>query len=665
MISRKYAHLTFAALSLILLAACDDTSVPIISNEADAYGHTPASAATQLVNRQVAQDIAQLSQQDIEAASRGLIARAENLQIEGVGDRLAWDLSAYDFMSGETPDTVNPSLWRQAGLNNLAGLYEVVDGIYQIRGFDLANMTLIAGDSGWIVVDPLTTEETARAALAFAHQYLPERPVKAILFTHSHIDHFGGVLGITTTQAIASGAVQVIAPEGFMEESTSENVIVGQTMGRRSEYIYGMHLNRSPRGHIGSGLGKSPAQGTVAIATPTLLITKTSERATLDGVPFIFQSVSGSEAPAEFTFYLPEHGAFCGAEMVSRTLHNLYTLRGAKVRDALLWSGFIDEALQLFPDTTVVFNSHHWPVWGRDNVADFLSQQRDTYKYIHDQTLRLASQGMTPDEIADTIELPKSLQTAFHNRDYYGTVKHNARAVYQFYFGWYNARPATLDPLPAVESAARYIALMGGADSVLAAAQQAFDNGEYRWVAELLNHLVFAEPNNLFARAQLAAAYDQLGYQAESGSWRDVYLTGAYELRQGSQESAISASNVEGLMRAVPIERILDLVATMIDGPGAEGVELTLNFNLTDQGRNYVLTLKNSVLHHRLAPKDPSANTTINVTHELLLDILLKQVSARELLTTDALDVEGSSLDLFRFLALLQAPDSSFEIVAP
>ena len=658
------ARQTLALLCLITIAACTDTPVPI-GSQADAYGHTPASEATQMANRQVANEIAQISQRDAEAASRGLIARAENLQIEGPGDTLAWDLSAYDFIRGEAPDTVNPSLWRQAGLNNLAGLYEVTDGVYQIRGFDLANMTLIAGDSGWIVVDPLTSQETARAALAFAHRYLPERPVKVVLFTHSHVDHFGGVLGVTTTDAIASGAVQVVAPEGFMAEATSENVIVGQTMGRRSEFMYGMHLDRSARGHVGSGLGKAPAQGATAIASPTLVITKTPEAITLDGVPFIFQRVSGSEAPAEFTFYLPEQNAFCGAELLSRNLHNLYTLRGAKVRDALRWSGFIDEALQLFPNTTVIFNSHHWPVWGQKDVGEFLTQQRDTYKYIHDQTLRLAGQGLTPDEIADTIALPKSLQTAFHNRDYYGTVKHNARAVYQFYFGWYNARPATLDPLPTAESSSRYIALMGGADSVLAAAQQAFDEGDYRWVAELLNRLVFAEPNNVMAKAQLAATYDQLGYQAESGPWRDVYLSGAYELRHGVQDTAILVENVAGLMQEVPIERILELVATLINGPEAEGVELTLNFNLTDRGRNYVLTLKNSVLNHRLAAIDPSANTTINLTHQLLLDILLKQVNARELLTTDALNIEGSGLDLIRFLALLQVPNASFAIAAP
>ena len=654
---------TLTALTCMTMA-CSEPPVPV-AEFADANGHTPASEATQLAQRRVAEQIAGLPQQDIEEAARGLIARPNESLIAGLDNTPAWNLARYDFINGDAPDTVNPSLWRQAGLNNQAGLYEVTEGIYQLRGFDLANMTLIAGDTGWIVVDPLTTAETSRAALAFAHQHLVARPVKAIVFTHSHIDHFGGVLGVTTANEISEGDVPVVAPFGFIEESTSENVIAGPIMGRRAEYMYGMWLDRSPRGHVGSGLGKEPARGTVAIAEPTLLITTTGQSETLDGVRFIFQSVSGSEAPAEVTFYMPEKDAFCGAELVSRNLHNLYTLRGAKVRDALQWSGFIDETLRQFPDAKILFNSHHWPVWGRENISEFLAQQRDTYKYIHDQTLRLAHQGLTPDEIAEVIKLPASLQRVFHNRDYYGTVKHNARAVYQFYFGWYNGRPATLDPLPASQSAERYIALMGGSDAVRAAAQLAFDAGDYRWAAELLNHLVFADPTNTSARAQLAATYDQLGYQAESGPWRDVYLTGAYELRHGAPEINMPVGNIMGLMRAVPIARVLELIATMINGPEAEDVALTLNFNVTDLNQNFVLKLENAVLHHRLAPPDPSASVTINVSHKMLLDILLKNVNASDLFDSDRLNIDGSRLDLIKFLGLLQAPIANFEIVRP
>ena len=644
--------------------ACSEPPVPA-AEFADANGHTPASEATRLAQRQVAEKIATLPQQDIEEAARGLIAKPNDLLIAGADGSVVWSLPSYDFINGDAPDTVNPSLWRQAPLNNQAGLYEVTEGVYQLRGFDLANMTLIAGDTGWIVIDPLTTEETSRAALAFAHQYLPERPVKVVLFTHSHIDHFGGVLGVTNANAIAQGDVTVVAPLGFIEESTSENIIAGPVMGRRSEYMYGMWLDRSPRGHVGSGLGKEPARGTVAIAKPNLLITASGQTETLDGVPFIFQSVSGSEAPAEITFYLPEKNAFCGAELVSRNLHNLYTLRGAKVRDALQWSNFIDETLQEFSDAEVIFNSHHWPMWGQENIHEFLSQQRDTYKYIHDQTLRLANQGLTPDEIADVIKLPRSLQLAFYNRDYYGTVKHNVRAVYQFYFGWYNARPATLDPLPASQSAERYVALMGGKDAVMSAAQLAYDDGDYRWAAELLNHLVFAEPGSATARAKLAAVYDQLGYQAESGPWRDVYLSGAYELRHGAPEINMPVGNIMGLMQAVPIARVLELIATMINGPEAEGVALTLNFNITDLGQNFVLELENAVLHHRLAPQDPSASVTINVSHQMLLDILLKKVGVGDLISSDQLNIDGSRLDLIKFLGLLQAPVANFEIVRP
>ena len=656
----------FATLNVLawMLLACSEPPVPV-TEFADASGHTPASKATQLAQRQVAEQIADLPKQDIEEAARGLIAQATELLIAGPDNSSAWNLASYDFINGDAPDTVNPSLWRQAGLNHQAGLYQVTDGVYQLRGFDLANMTLIEGDTGWIVIDPLTTEETSRAALDFAHQYLAERPVKVVVFTHSHIDHFGGVLGVTTANAIAQGAVTVVAPLGFIEESTSENVIAGPVMGRRAEYMYGMWLDRSPRGHVGSGLGKEPARGTVAIAKPNLLITASGQTETLDGVPFIFHSVSGSEAPAEITFYLPEKKAFCGAELVSRNLHNLYTLRGAKVRDALLWSGFIDDTLQQFSNAEVLFNSHHWPIWGPSNITEFLAQQRDTYKYIHDQTLRLANQGLTPDEIADVIQLPSSLQRTFYNRDYYGTVKHNARAVYQFYFGWYNARPATLDPLPASESAERYIALMGGSDAVLSAAQIAFDEGDYRWAAELLNHLVFAEPVNPSARAKLAATYDQLGYQAESGPWRDIYLTGAFELRHGAPEASMPVGNIMGLMQAVPIARVLELIATMINGPAAEDIALTLNFNITDLDQNFVLKLENAVLHHRLAPLDPSASVTINLSHQMLLDILLQKVRASDLISSDELNIDGSRLDLIKFLGLLQAPVSNFEIVRP
>ncbi len=681
LVHRRTAKNAFLALILVtgtlVLAACDDKASQESTGAATAE-HRPKSdivtplapsAATEHTRNRHREQASQLAAiediNDAALAQRGLIATAEQRRIPGPNGWVSWDGSSYDFMTGEAPSTVNPSLWRQAKLNNRMGLFEVTQGVYQLRGFDLANMTLIEGDSGWIVVDPLTNAETSRAALAFAHEHLPKRPVSAILFTHSHIDHFGGVGGVVTQAKLESGVVSVIAPSGFLEEATSEMVLAGQVMSRRADFMYGRRLPRNAQGHIGSGLGKQPALGSISIASPTHVISSPYESLVIDGVPFNFQLVSGSEAPAEFTFYLPEQRAFCGAELVSRNLHNLYTLRGAKVRDALAWSGFIDDAIHAFPDMQIIFNSHHWPVWGASAARGFLEDQRDVYKYIHDQTLHLASQGMTPNEIAEAMVLPPSLQSALHVHDYYGTLKHNAKAVYQFYFGFYHGHPSNLDPLPPVESGQRYVALMGGADAVVTAATQAFDRGEYRWVAELLKHVVFAQPDHEGALQLLAAAFDQLGYQAESGPWRDVYLSGAYELRHGAPKAPLPTGMIDGLLRATPIERFFELVATMVDGPKAAELSLTLNFELVDRQQNFILSLQRGVLHHREAPPDPEADVSIRVSHELLIRLLLKRVPISELLTTDALDISGNPLRLIQFVGVLAPGDPTFALVTP
>jgi alkyl sulfatase BDS1-like metallo-beta-lactamase superfamily hydrolase len=370
---------------------------------------------------------------------------------------------------------------------------------------------------------------------------------------------------------------------------------------------------------VDTGLGKAPANGTIGIVAPTELVERTGQELTVDGVRFVFQIASGSEAPAELTFYLPERKAFCGAEVVSHNLHNLYTLRGAKVRDALKWSGYITEMLGLFGDAEVYFGSHHWPVWGNARVRAFLESQRDTYKYLHDQTVRLALQGLTSREIAEQVELPEALRKTFSSRDYYGTVRHNVKAVYQFYFGWYDGNPANLDPLPPADAAEKYVEFMGGADEVLRKAQASFDQGEYRWTAEVLNHLVFADPDNAAAKALLARAYDQLGYQAESGPWRDSYLSGAYELRHGAPEQGLDLASALELLRHTPVPRFLDAMAVRLNGPDAEGKDMTINLVFTDLGESYVLSLKNAVLHHHAGPPDPGANATLKLTQELYL----------------------------------------------
>lgn len=645
------------SLSLLgaLLSACgQDEGV-------GAQGNSPATKATIAANTAVAESLPLGDPRDFQDARRGLIATPDKLTISMEDGTVIWDMSSYAFIQGEAPDTVNPSLWRQATLNNIHGLFQVTDGVYQVRGFDLSNMSLIRGERGWIIVDPLTTRETAAAAMAFARQHLGDDPITAVIMTHSHIDHFGGILGALGTTAGA----EIIAPEGFMHESTSENVIAGNTMSRRAMFMYGSQLEHSPQGHVGSGLGKSPAFGSPGIKAPTRVIDTTGETLLVDGVEFVFQNAPGSEAPAELTFYLPQKKAFCGAEVVSRNMHNLYTLRGAKVRDARLWSHYIDEAIQLFGDADVYFASHHWPLWGNADIVDFLKKQRDGYKYIHDQTLRLASKGHTPGEIAELIEMPESLRTSFPNRGYYGTLKHNARAVYQGYFGWYDGNPANLDPLPPEDAAKRYVRMMGGADDVIEEAREYFEDGEYRWVAELLNHVVFADPDNDDARELLAQAYDQLAYQAESGPWRDVYLTGALELRQGPPESGVGIANAKDLLRETPIAEFFQVMAVMIDGPEADGEQYTFNFDFTDRGETHVLQLENAVLHHRIGDADPDANATVRITHRLFLEMLTGNAGIRDTLFSDEVSVEGSRLDLMGFFSLLDRPDETFDIVTP
>jgi alkyl sulfatase BDS1-like metallo-beta-lactamase superfamily hydrolase len=633
--------------------------------DADEQGYSAPTATTTAANVRLLDELDFSDQQDFEDARRGLIASDPGLRIAGPEETPAWDMPGYDFIKGAAPDSVNPSLWRQAQLNNIHGLFKVSEGIYQLRGYDLSNMSIIEGQTGWIIVDPLTAQETAARAIAMAREHLGNKPIVAVIFTHSHVDHFGGVLSVIGAEQAKQNKVRVIAPAGFMEEATSENVLAGVPMIRRSTFMYGKRLAHTPRGHVDTGLGKGPAYGTVGILAPTELIDHTPQELNIDGVRFVFQNAPGSEAPAEMTFYLPERKVFCGAEIVSHNLHNLYTLRGAKVRDALKWSGYIDEALRLFGDAEVYFGSHQWPVWGHDRVAAFLESQRDTYQYIHDQTLNLALQGYTSREIAEKIELPPALRKTFSSRGYYGTVRHNAKAVYQFYFGWYDGNPANLNPLPPEDAGRKYVEFMGGAGAVLDKAQASFDQGEYRWAAEVLNHLVFAEPDNDRARALLARTYDQLGYQAESGPWRDVYLSGAFELRHGGPEKGIDLASALELLRQTPMPRFLDAMAVRLNAADAEGKDLTVNLVLTDLNETYVLKVKNSVLHYTAGKPDARANATLRLTHELYLKMLTGKARLKDTLMSDDLQVEGSRLDLVRFFALFEKPEGTFNMVTP
>jgi len=652
--------------ALALAVACGEArhAPPAADLEPDAQGHVAPSAATRAANEAVARALPLGDPQDFEDAKRGLVASESALVVRRADGTPIWDTTAYAFVDGDAPASVNPSLWRQAKLNGLHGLFEVAPGVHQVRGYDLSNMTLIRGKTGLIVVDPLTARETAAAALAFARRSLGDAPVVAVIFTHSHVDHFGGVAGVVPDAAAAAG-LRIVAPKGFVEEATSENVMAGIAMGRRATFMYGMPLARSVRGHVDTGLGKQPALGEVGILEPTELVDHTGQELEIDGVRFVFQFVPDSEAPTELTFYLPEAKAFCAAEIATHTLHNLYTLRGAKVRDALRWSGYLDDAVSRFGDAEVVFASHHWPVFGNARVLEHLKQQRDVYRYIHDQTLRLANGGATPQEIAETLELPASLRDVFANRDYYGTVRHDAKAVYQLYFGWYDGNPANLDPLPPVEIGQRTVAAMGGADAVLRLGQEAYEKADYRWAASLLSHLVFAEPDRADAREALARVYDQLGYRAESGPWRDVYLTGALELRHGVQGSGVSLAGASGLLRHLPLERFFASFAARLIGPKAEGKTMTVNFVFTDLGETWVLSLENAVLHPRRREADPAAAATVRLTRPFLVDLVTGRAGLRELIFSEDLAVDGSRLDLLSFLMLFERTAEPFPIVTP
>ena len=662
---RARAAVRWSVLTAALAVACAAPAPrPAPGDDApDAAGATPATAATRAANAAF-EKLPLGDPGDLEDAQRGLIATDPDLVIEGENGRV-WDTTVYGFLHGQPPATVNPSLWRQALLNDIHGLFEVTSGIYQVRGYDVSNMTIIEGATGRIVVDPLTAKETAAAAWKLVERTLGAKPVTAVIFTHSHLDHFGGIEGVISAEEIAKRKVRVVAPARFLEEASSENVLAGVAMLRRAQFMYGTNLPRGVRGHVDTGLGKAPPFGTVGLAVPTDLISETPTEFTLDGVRFLFQYTPESEAPAEMTFYLPVRKAFCSAEIVTHTMHNLYTLRGAKVRDALKWSGYIDDALVRFGDAEVMFASHSWPIWGNAHIADYLAKQRDAYKYIHDQTLRLANSGATPREISEQLELPSTLATSFGNRGYYGTVRHNSKAVYQWYFGWYDANPANLDPLPPAEEGAKYVEFMGGASAVLTKAQASFDAGDYRWAATVLDHLVFAEPDNEAARELLARSYDQLGYRAESGPWRDVYLTGAQELRHGLPPASTRLAGAAQLLRYLPLPRFFDSMAARLNGPKADGVNLAVNFVFTDAKETYRLWIENAVLHHRRVDKVGKADVTVRMTKGMLVRMALGQAGLRDLIFGKEIAVEGSRTDLLKFFSLLDAPDPNFAIVTP
>lgn len=637
-------------------AACGRGTEPAVAGDA-----TPATAA---VHARFASPDPRGDSLDAADAARGLVATPTG-RILGPDSSVLVDFGAFAFLDAAGSPTVNPSLWRHARLNARIGLFKVAEGIHQLRGFDLANMTLIDGAHGWIVVDPLTSAETAAAALAFARAHLGDRPVSAVVFTHSHIDHFGGVLGILTAEEAAARRVPVVAPAGFMDEATSENVLVGTAMARRAAYQFGKDLPRDARGFVDAGLGKGGGYGTFGILAPTVTISGATQEEVVDGVRFVFHSTPGAEAPAELTFSLPDRRAYCGAELVTQTMHNLLPLRGAKVRDARQWSRYLDDAIGHAAGAEVLFASHSWPTWGQERITALLEAHRDTYRYIHDQTVRLMNAGYTIGEVADRVTLPASLQAQVGARGYYGDVRHNARAVFQFYLGAYDGNPARLDALPPEAAAPRYVALMGGADRVVEAAQAAFDGGDYRWAAELLDRVVFAEPGHAAAKALLARTYEQMGYAAESATWRNAYLAGARELREGPPTRGQDRRAFLALLAQTPVERFLDAMAAGLDGPAAEGKAYVVNLVLTDTRETHVLRLRNAVLHHRAEPAAADADATLALTKAVFVRMMAGDVGVRELLFGDDVRITGSRVDLLRFLSLIDKAPGTFAIVTP
>lgn len=621
-----------------------------------------AAPSTLEANARVAASLALDEAQAFEDAARGLIAKPSG-QIRSAEGAVLVDFDALAFLQGEAPATVNPSLWRQARLNANIGLFKVSDGIHQVRGFDIANMTLIDGQTGWIVVDPLTARESAAAAIEFARQHLGDKPVSAVIFTHSHTDHFGGVLGVTSKEDAVARKLPIVAPVGFMEEATSENVMVGTAMGRRSGFQFGKDLPLDARGFVDAGLGKGVVYGTFGILPPTQLVTEETQEITLDGVRFVFHNTPNTEAPAEMTFEIPALKAYCAAELAQQTMHNLLPVRGAKVRDSLAWSHYLDAALGRLDGIEVFFASHSWPVWGRERIARLITAHRDVYKYTHDQTVRLINAGYTMDEIAEQVKLPASLQSTFAVRGYYGDLRHNVKAVYQFYLGHYDGNPANLDPLPPEVNAPRYVELMGGAGKVVETARGAFDAGDYRWASELLNHVMFADPKNGEARELLARTYEQMGFMSEATTWRNSYLTAAAELRNGPPQKGLDRTRFLEVLQHTPVERFLDAMAAALDGPAAEGKDLKINLVLTDTKESHVMWIDNAVLHHRRRPPAPDADATLALTHGMFVRLIAGAAGRKDLLLSDDVKVAGSRVDLARFFALLEKAPGTFNIV--
>ncbi len=603
-------------------------------------------------------------------AERGWLDNAEGRIIDGDDNSSAWDLQSYGDLNRDAPDTVNPSLWRNTQLNAKAGLFEVCDGIYQVRGFDMANTTFIRTDHGWIVFDVLMCKENMKAAKELMENRFGPLDIKAVLYSHSHVDHFGGVEGVITREQVAdaklslkkqlaSGKTLVLAPAGFLKHAISENVYAGIAMARRAQFQYGTVLDKGEKGALSVGIGMGQSTGTVGLIAPTYEIGEDVPKLTIDGLEIEFQLTPGTEAPAEMNAYFPKYRALWMAENCTGTLHNLYTLRGAEVRDANDWAKYIIEADQRFCDKTdVVFQSHNWPHWGEE-IHDYLLNTAAIYKFIHDQTLHYMNQGYTSTEVAAMLTLPEKLEKVWYTRPYYGTLAHNAKAVYQKYLGWYDANPVNLNPLPPSDTAKKLVEYLGSTDAVLRKARKDFEKGDYQWVAQITKELVFADPSNQKARNLCADALEQLGYQAESGAWRNAYLMGAAELRKGNLSGlARTANGLGSAMKEMTVDMLLDYISILTDANAAQNDDVTLNLIVTDVNEKFYVTRKNGILLSYSGENRPDAQATVTCKRLQLLALMQGQQAGQ-------VQVSGDATALKRLLAYASKFEKTFNVIEP
>ncbi len=623
----------------------------------------PASGATVQAQKTVFAALPADDGRDAEFAGRGFIATLDDPIIRNAKGDLVWDLNAYNFVNGGSPDSVNPSLWRHAGLLRKHGLFKVADNVWQVRGFDVSNMTVIKGNTGWILIDPLTTREMGAAALALVNAKLGMRPVTGLIYSHSHGDHFGGARGVIDPADAKSGKVAVIAPEHFLFETASENVIAGAAMGRRANYQFGGSLKPGTQGQIGSGIGMGISVGEITLIAPNDDIRKTGDTRVIDGVTLEFQMAPNSEAPAEMNVFIPAARTFLSAEIATCSLHNILTPRGAKVRDTLAWAGYLHEAVNLYAgrsDTAI--SSHCWPRFGAGEVKGWLSGQRDNYRYLHDQTVRLMNKGMTQAEIAETIKAPPAIADSWFNRGYYGTYSHNSKAVYQYYLGWYDGVPANLNPHPPEVRGQKFVAAMGGANKVLAAAKKAMAAGDYRWSSDLLNQLVFAEPKNTTAKSMLASSYEQQGYQAESAIWRNMFLSAARDLRAGVKGNLATQSL--DLIAAIPTGLLMNAVATRLD-PAILGTQkFDLNFRFSDRGEKAKISIGNAVMFADMNAAHDMPMATITGPRQLFLGMLFLKLPLAQM-EAAGLKIEGDRKVIETMLAAIEPQSGAFNIAEP